>query len=66
VLLLVCFLMLLLVNAVPQKAEGQIKCSETHYRCIEAQRQDDRRELQRLQLEWELDSGKTIGEIGRR
>lgn len=65
-LLLVCFLLLALVNAVPQHEVEHTKCSETHHKCIEAQRQEDKQELQRLQSEWELHSGKTIGEEGRR
>jgi len=65
-LLLACLLILVLINAVPQHEGEQIKCSETRHKCIEAQRLEDKRELQRLQSEWELHSAKTIGEEGRR
>lgn len=65
-LLLYCFLILLLINSVSQEKREQVKCAETHYKCIEAQRKEDRLELQRLQAEWESQSAKTIGESGRR
>lgn len=65
-LLLYCFFILLLINSVSQEKRDPIKCAETHYKCIEAQRKEDKRELLRLQSEWELQGAKTIGEIGRR
>lgn len=65
-LLLYCFLILLLANSVSQEKRDPIKCAETHYKCIEAQRKEDKRELLRLQSEWELQGDKTIGETARR
>jgi len=65
-LLLYCFLILLLINSVSQEKREQIKCAESHFKCIEAQRKEDKRELERLQSEWELQGAKRIGETGRR
>jgi len=59
-------LILYLINSVSQEKREQIKCVETHYKCIEAQRKEDKQELLRLQSEWELEDAKAIGETGRR
>lgn len=65
-LLLYCFSIFQLANSVSQETRDPIKCAETHYMCIEAQRKEDQRELLRLQSEWELQGAKTIDETAHR